>query len=88
MSNTIFEISVIEDLKDWSKDEPKLVRKVFELIADIHNNPFAGLGKPEALKHQYRGYWSRRISDEHRLIYQVLSNRDIFIVSVHGHYVV
>ncbi len=86
MRKTILDISVIEDLKAWSKNEPKLVKKVFELIADIHNNPFEGLGKPEALKHQYKGYWSRRISDEHRLNYQVLNDKSVNIISVHGHY--
>ncbi|HEX5150020.1 MAG TPA: Txe/YoeB family addiction module toxin [Parafilimonas sp.] len=86
MSNIIFDITVVQDLKDWSKNEPKLVKKFFDLLADIHKTPFEGLGKPEALKHQYKGLWSRRITDEHRLIYQVLSNGDISIISVHGHY--
>lgn len=86
MSKIILDFSVVEDLKAWAKNEPKLVRKVFELIDDINKNSFQCLGKPEALKHQYRGYWSRRISDEHRLIYQVLSDGSINIVSVHGHY--
>jgi toxin YoeB len=86
MSKTVLDNSVIEDLKAWSKNEPRLVKKVFELIADIHKTPFAGLGKPEALKYQYKGFWSRRISDEHRLIYQIFSNGDLNIISVHGHY--
>ena len=86
MKKTILDISVIEDLKAWAKDEPKLVKRVFELIEDIHKNPFVGLGKPEPLKYQYKGFWSRRISDEHRLIYQVLSDKSIAIVSVYGHY--
>jgi toxin YoeB len=56
VSKTILDISVVEDLKAWAKNEPKLVKKVFELITDIHKNPFEGLGKPEALKYQYKGY--------------------------------
>ena len=56
MSKTIFDHSVIEDLKAWAKDEPKLVKKVFELLTDIHKNPYAGLGKPEGLKHQYKSF--------------------------------
>ena len=87
MKKTTFDISVIEDLKEWVKNEPKLVRRVFELIEDIYKNPFEGLGKPEGLKHQYRGFWSRRISDEHRLVYQVLSDKSINVISVYGHYV-
>ncbi|WP_031527136.1 Txe/YoeB family addiction module toxin [Dyadobacter crusticola] len=86
MSNTIFDPIAIEDLSKWAKIEPKLVKKVFELIMDIHKHPFDGLGKPEGLKHQFKGCWSRRITDEHRLIYKVLSNGDIFVLSVHGHY--
>ncbi len=86
MSNTVLDIIVAEDLKAWAKDEPKLVKKFFELLSDIQKNPFEGLGKPEALKHQYKGFWSRRISDEHRLIYRVLPDKTIHIVSVHGHY--
>lgn len=86
MSNTVLDIIVVEDLKAWTKDEPKLVKKFFELLSDIHKTPFEGLGKPEALKHQYKGFWSRRISDEHRLIYRVLPDKIIHIISVHGHY--
>lgn len=67
MSVIIFESSVIDDLKEWSKVNPKLVKKVFELIGDIKVSPFIGLGKPEALKYQLKGCWSRRITDEHRL---------------------
>jgi toxin YoeB len=62
------------------------VKKVFELIADIHKTPFTGLGKPQALKYQYEGFWSRRITDEHRLIYQLLPDGSIHVISVHGHY--
>ncbi len=86
MSKIILDLSVIEDLKAWSKNEPKLVKKIFELITDIHRSPFEGLGKPEALKYQYKGYWSRRISEEHRLIYRVAADGSINIISVHGHY--
>ena len=86
MSNTIFDTLAMEDLTNWSKSEPRLVKKVLELINDIHKHSFEGIGKPEGLKHQYKGYWSRRITDEHRLIYKVLPDNDIFIMSVHGHY--
>ncbi|WP_275978148.1 Txe/YoeB family addiction module toxin [Dyadobacter chenhuakuii] len=86
MSRIIFDINVIEDLTQWSKSEPRLVKKVFELITDIQKHPFDGIGKPEGLKHQYKGCWSRRITDEHRLIYKVLSDGDIFVLSVYGHY--
>ena len=68
------------------QNRAKLVKKTLELISDIHKHPFEGLGKPEGLKHKYQGYWSRRITDEHRLIYRILGNGDVFILSIHGHY--
>lgn len=86
MRKTVFDPEAFEDLSQWTKTEPKLVRKVFELIADIHKHPFEGLGKPEGLKHQFKGSWSRRITDEHRLIYKVLPSGEIYVMSVHGHY--
>ncbi len=64
----------------------KLFRKKIEqLLIDIQKNPFAGLGKPEALKHNLTGKWSRRIDKEHRIIYDVTDNR-INIYSLKGHY--
>ena len=86
MSKTIFDKTVIDDLKMWAKHEPKLIKKVFELIDNIHQTPFGGLGKPEPLKYDLKCFWSRRITDEHRLVYRVLDNADIEIISVHGHY--
>lgn len=52
MNSIIFDAIVIEDLTQWSKSEPRLVKKVFELITDIRKHPFEGIGKPEGLKHQ------------------------------------
>ena len=86
MKNVIFEASVIEEIKNFSKDSPKLVKKIFELIADIQDTPFTGIGKPEPLKYQFKGCWSRRINDEHRLIYEISTDGIIKILSVHGHY--
>lgn len=86
MKNTIFDPTAFEDLAQWARTDPKLVKKVFELIADVHKRPFEGLGKPEGLKHQFKGCWSRRITDEHRLIYKVLASGEILVLSVHGHY--
>jgi toxin YoeB len=86
MTNTVFHPTALEDLARWAKTDPKLVKKVFELLDDIHKHPFEGLGKPEPLKHQFKGYWSRRITDEHRLIYRVLSSGEIYLLSAFGHY--
>lgn len=68
------------------KYESKLVKKIFELITDIHKHPYEGLGNPEGLKYQLKGCWSRRINDEHRMVYKVLPNGEIYIMSVNGHY--
>ncbi len=65
--------------------KPKLKRKIDDLIDDILLRPYQGLGKPEALKHEYAGWWSRRISDEHRLVYRVDGN-DIIILQCRFHY--
>lgn len=86
MKKIIFDHSVIEDLTKWTHSDARLVKKVFELINDIKKHPFEGLGKPEMLKRDFKGCWSRRITHEHRLIYKVLPDNDIFILSVHGHY--
>ena len=86
MNKIIFNPPAIDEMKAFAQNNPKLVKKIFELITDIQKHPFDGLGKPEALKHSYKGYWSRRITDEHRLIYEVLPGNDIYILSVHGHY--
>lgn len=81
----VFESSAFADFNDWSKLDKKLHRKIIELIKDINRSPFQGLGKPEALKHDLSGYWSRRINQEHRLVYKV-TNEEIIILSCKYHY--
>jgi toxin YoeB len=61
----------IEDFRYWEKTDPKTVQAIKNLIADIKERPFQGLGKPEPLKHDLSGWWSRRITREHRLVYRV-----------------
>lgn len=75
----------LEDLIFWSKNDAKTIRKIFNLIADAQKNPFDGLGKPEALKHNLAGCWSRRIDDKNRLVYQVTED-EIKIMSCRYHY--
>lgn len=72
-------------LVEWGQTDKKLVEKIHQLIRDIDRNSFQGLGKPEPLKWNMKGYWSRRITDEHRLIYRV-EDGVIKIVSLKGHY--
>jgi len=75
-----------EDLDYFNQHNKKKVIKIFELIEDIQSNPFRGKGKPEPLKHQWQGCWSRRIDDKgNRLIYKVESDV-IIIVSCRFHY--
>ncbi len=77
----VFESSAFADFNDWTKLDKKLHKKIIELIKDIDRNPFKGLGKPEALKHDLKGYWSRRINAEHCLVYKI-TNEEIINYSV------
>jgi toxin YoeB len=74
-----------EDYLWFQQNEPKLIKKINRLIEESKRTPFEGTGKPEALKHDYAGFWSRRITDEHRIIYQVRGEQ-LFIASCRFHY--
>jgi len=74
-----------EDYLYWQKIDKKKVRKINDLLKDISRTPFEGLGKPEALKHKYAGFLSRRIDGEHRLIYQFREG-EIHIAKCRHHY--
>ncbi len=69
----------------WARENKKIHARITELIKDIGRNPFSGIGKPEPLKHELKGLWSRRITDEHRLVYKV-SEDEILIYSCKYHY--
>ena len=69
----------------FQKNNQKLLRRVNDLIRDTQRNPFRGIGKPEPLKGELSGYWSRRINAEHRLVYEV-SNDVLTIISCRYHY--
>ncbi len=68
-----------EEYVEWQTIDRKIVKKINELIKDIQKNGNEGIGKPEALKHELSGYWSRRITEKHRLIYVVTENQLIII---------
>ena len=74
-----------EDYLYWQKTDKKMLQKINALLKDISLTPFDGIGKPEALKHKYRGFWSRRIDQEHRLIYKV-TDTEILIAKCRFHY--
>jgi|LakMenEpi05May12_1017382.scaffolds.fasta_scaffold06262_3 toxin YoeB len=63
-----------------------LIKKATSILEDISKHPYLGIGKPEALKHELSGKWSRRINNEHRLVYEVIENNIIVIHSLKGHY--
>lgn len=81
----VFESSAFSDFNDWVKLDKQIYRKIIILIKDIDRSPFTGLGKPESLKHDLKGYWSRRINNEHRLIYKI-TNEEIMRVACKYHY--
>jgi len=74
-----------EDYVYWQETDKKIARRINELLKEISRNPFSGTGKPEPLKYKYKGFWSRRINEEHRLIYQVREN-EVLIVKCRFHY--
>ncbi|WP_052652848.1 Txe/YoeB family addiction module toxin [Planococcus massiliensis] len=74
-----------EDYLYWKDNEKKNVKKINRLIKEIERHPFTGLGKPEPLKHEWKGYWSRHITQEHRLVYKV-ENDSILIAQARFHY--
>jgi len=75
-----------EDLAYWKKTNNEIVlKKIRKLLEAIIESPFEGIGKPEPLKHNLTGCWSRRIDKEHRLIYEVIDNM-ILVLSMKGHY--
>ena len=81
----VFSKNAWEDYTSWLQIDKKMLGKINDLIKDIQRNPHSGIGKPEPLKYDLAGYWSRRIDQEHRLVYQVIDN-DIRIISCKYHY--
>lgn len=81
----IFSEIAWEDYISWQLEDKKMVKKINELIKAIKTNPFDGIGKPEPLKYDLAGFWSRRIDREHRLVYQI-HEKNILIYSCKYHY--
>ena len=74
-----------QDYQYWLNNDKKILRRINELIKDIQRNKYEGVGKPEPLKHNLAGYWSRRINNEHRLVYKI-ENDSIWIAQLRYHY--
>ena len=85
MRELLISVKAQGHINDLLLSEPKLIKKIFSLIADIQKHPFEGIGKPEALKYDFSGSWSRRISDEHRLVYDITDEK-IVIIRCKDHY--
>ncbi len=81
----IFSDKAWDDYLYWQETDRQLLKKINKLIKDITRDPFDGLGKPEPLKHELSGFWSRRITNEHRLVYEVSEN-SLAIASCRYHY--
>ena len=69
----------------WQKTDQSMITRINRLIKVIQREPYNGIGKPEPLKHSLSGYWSRRINDEHRIVYKVLGDQ-IFVAQLRYHY--
>jgi toxin YoeB len=80
-----FDTSAIDDLAWWIQQDRKKALRILRLIQETASKPFAGIGKPEPLKHELAGCWSKRIDEEHRLVYQVTNDR-IRILACRYHY--
>jgi len=74
-----------EDYTSLLDEDRKIIKKINMLLKDVERNPFDGLGKPEPLRNELSGYWSRRITEKHRLIYKVYEDK-IYIIGCKGHY--
>lgn len=86
MKNIIFEQDPFDDYADWAIYNKNVFKRLYEVIRDVRRHPFEGIGKPEPLKGNLAGYWSRRITAEHRLVYKIDENADVLIIPVKGHY--
>jgi len=82
----VFTPKALDDLNQWRKSgNISVQKKINELLQSIIETPFSGVGKPEALKHELSGKWSRRINSEHRIIYSVIDDK-LNVYSLTGHY--
>ena len=81
----VFSENAWEEYLYWQGADKKVSKRIYILIRDIQRMPYEGIGKPEPLKHALSGYWSRRINDEHRIVYKVEDN-SVMIAQLRYHY--
>ena len=80
-----FKTNAIEDMEFWLKNDRKLLQKAIRILKECQKMPFEGIGKPEPLKENFKGLWSRRLDDEHRIVYGVTDD-EIIVYQMKGHY--
>ncbi len=83
--NLVFSRDSWKEYLYWQETDPQMVKRIHQLIRDITRDPYRGIGKPEPLKHALRGYWSRRITAEHRIVYRVAGGQ-LWIAQLRFHY--
>lgn len=83
--NILFTDDAWEDYLYWQQTDKQTLRKINQLLKEIQRTPFNGIGKPEPLKHQLQGCWSRRIDSEHRLVYEI-TNNTLQVIGCRFHY--
>lgn len=85
MNNIMFTERAWEEYCYWQLQDKKTLKKINQLLTDIKRNEYVGIGKPEPLKNELSGYWSRRIDDSNRLVYKIANNQ-IEVIQCKGHY--
>lgn len=85
MKRIVFSKNAWDDYTSWLKEDRRMLKKINDLIKEVQRMPFEGRGRPEALKYDLAGYWSRRIDREHRLVYRVV-DEELQIVGCKFHY--
>lgn len=83
--NITFTPEAWEDYLYWQKNDKRITKRIHELIKDVDRSSFEGIGKPEALRHNLSGCWSRRITEEHRIVYKV-TNQGVAFLQMRYHY--
>lgn len=81
MRRLTFENEAFDEFTEWATVNKKMFDRIVRLLIEVQRTPFSGTGKPEPLKHEFKGYWSRRIDQEHRLVYQV-TNDSIVVAGI------
>jgi toxin YoeB len=85
MRRIAFHKDAWEDFTNWHSQDRKIFERIVRIINETARDPFTGIGKPEPLRHELKGFWSRRINDEHRLVYQI-TDAEIVIAACKFHY--